>query len=102
MQAGTRRNTGIRRAPPLRPRTARRRQGVERLAYRARELAEALGVHERTVWRWIAEGRLTPVKVGGATLIPADQVAQRVHGAAPQPSRASDPEVDRVARAMLR
>ncbi len=100
MQAGTRRNTGI--APPLRPRTAQRRQGVERLAYRARELAEALGVHERTIWRWIAEGRLEPVKVGGATLIPADQVAQRVHGAAPQPSRASDPEVDRVARAILR
>ncbi len=102
MQAGTRRNTGIRRAPPLRPRTARRRHQAERLAYRARELAEALGVHERTVWRWIAEGRLAPVKVGGATLIPADQVAQRVPGAAPQPSRASDPEVDRVAREMLR
>ncbi len=102
MQAGTRRNTGIRRAPPLRPRTARRRQGVERLAYRARDLAEALGVHERTVWRWLAEGRLEPVKVGGATLIPADQVERLVPGAAPQPLRASDPEVDRVARAMLR
>ncbi len=59
-------------------------------------------MHERTIWRWIAEGRLEPVKVGGATLIPADQVAQLVPGAAPQPSRASDPEVDRVARARLR
>ncbi len=97
-----RRNTGIRHGPPLRPRTARRRQGVERLAYRARELAEALGDHERTVWRWIAEGRLEPVKVGGATLIPADPVAQLVHGAAPQPLRESDPEIERVAREMLR
>ncbi len=37
-----------------------------------------------------------------AFLLRADQVERLVPGAAPQPLRASDPEVDRVAREMLR
>ena len=73
------------------------RRQPERLTYRVREVAEMLGIHERTAWRWLREGRLKRVKVGGATLIPADEVGRRIR---PQ-SSAADPEVDRTAREML-
>ncbi len=56
-----------------------------------------LGIHERTVWRWLREGRLERVKVGGATLIPADEVERLIRCE----SAAADPEVDRTAREML-
>ncbi len=86
----------------MRPGTALRRQPSERLTYRVREVAEMLGIHERTTWRWLREGRLERVKVGGATLVPADEVARLIRPTASQPVTASDPEVDRVAREMLR
>ena len=86
----------------MRPGTALRRQPTERLAYRVREVAEMLGIHERTVSRWLREGRLKRVKLGGTTLVPADQVARLIRPTASQPATALDPEVDRVAREMLR
>jgi excisionase family DNA binding protein len=36
---------------------------------RAREVAELLGVSERTVRRWIAEGTLPSTRIGGARLL---------------------------------
>ncbi len=36
---------------------------------RARRIAELLGVNVRTVRRWIADGLLPSVKVGGARLV---------------------------------
>ena len=86
----------------MRPGTALRRQPTERLTYRVREVAEMLGIHERTAWRWLREGRLKRVKVGGTTLVQADQLARLIRPIASQPATAPDPEVDRVAREMLR
>ena len=86
----------------MRPGTALRRQPTERLTYRVREVAEMLGIHERTVWRWFRESRLKRVKVGGTTLVPADEVARLIRPTASQPATAPDPEIDRVAREMLR
>ncbi len=86
----------------MRPGTALRRQLVERVTYRVREVAEMLGIHERTVWRWLREGRMRSVKVGGATLVPAAEVARLIHPVPAPTATAPDPEVDRVAREMLR
>ncbi len=80
----------------MRPETPLRRP-PDRLVYRVREVAEILGMAERTVWRWLREGRLKRVKVGGATLIPADEVGRLIRCE----SSAADPEVDRTAREML-
>ena len=88
--------------PPLRPRTAARRAPPDRLAYRAREVAEMLGVNERTVRTWLREGRLTRLKVGGATFVAADQVQALLGRSAPEPAPPGDPDVDRMAREMLR
>ena len=88
--------------PPLRPRTAARRDPPDRLAYRAREVAEMLGVNERTVWTWLREGRLTRLKVGGATFVAADQVLDLLGRLVPEPAPPGDPDVDRMARDMLR
>ena len=73
-----------------------------RLTYRVREVAEMLGIHERTAWHWLREGRLKRVKVGGTTLVPADEVARLIRTTPTKPASAPDPEVDRVAREMLR
>ncbi len=81
---------------PVRPETPPRCQ-PERLTYRVREVAEILGIAERTVWRWLREGRLKRVKVGGATLIPADEVERLIRCE----STAANPDVDRTAREML-
>ena len=86
----------------MRPGTALRRQPTERLTYRVREVAEMLGIHERTAWRWLREGRLKRVKVGGTTLVPAGEVARLIRPTASQSATAPDLEVDRVAREMLR
>ncbi len=86
----------------MRPGTALRRQPVERVTYRVREVAEMLGIHERTAWRWLREGRMRSVKVGGATLVPAAEVARLIHPVPAPTATAPDPEVDRVAREMLR
>ena len=46
--------------------------------YTARETADALGVVERTVRRWIEDGKLSAEKVGGAFRIRLED-AQRVY-----------------------
>ncbi|GAB2206642.1 hypothetical protein ROS1_34590 [Roseibium sp. ROS1] len=40
-----------------------------RTHYSASEIADALGKTERTVRRWIAEGSLPSVKIGGSRLV---------------------------------
>ena len=45
---------------------------------RPRQIAEMLGVTERTVRRWIAEGTLPSVKLGGARLVARATLAQRL------------------------
>ena len=45
---------------------------------RPRQIAEMLGVTERTVRRWIADGTLTSVKLGGARLVSRSTLEQRL------------------------
>jgi excisionase family DNA binding protein len=49
---------------------------VDRLAYTPPELAEALGLSARTVYRHLASGTIPSVRVGGARRIPAAVVAE--------------------------
>ena len=44
--------------------------------WRAKELAEALGISERTVWRWMRTQELKSVRVGGMRFIPQHEVAR--------------------------
>jgi excisionase family DNA binding protein len=50
------------------------RSSVERFALRPQEAAAALGVSVRTIHRWIAAGALRSARVGGARLIPAQEI----------------------------
>ena len=43
--------------------------GGARTHLRAREVSIELGISERTVRRWIADGALASVKIGGARLV---------------------------------
>ncbi len=45
---------------------------------RPRQIAEMLGVTERTVRRWIADGTLPSVKLGGARLVARAILEQRL------------------------
>ncbi len=45
---------------------------------RPRQIAEMLGVTERTVRRWIADGALPSVKLGGARLVARVTLEQRL------------------------
>ena len=47
---------------------------MDRIAYRVNEAAEVLGVGRSTIWKWLSEGRLTRHKIGGCTLIRADEI----------------------------
>ena len=45
---------------------------------RPRQIAEVLGVTERTIRRWIADGTLPSVKLGGARLVARATLEQRL------------------------
>ncbi len=45
---------------------------------RPRQIAEMLGVTERTVRRWIADGTLPSVRLGGARLVARATLEQRL------------------------
>ncbi len=45
---------------------------------RPRQIAESLGVTERTVRRWISDGILPSRKLGGARLVARATLAQRL------------------------
>jgi len=45
-----------------------------RIAYSVSEVAEMLGKSKSTIWKYLAEGHLTRHKLGGSTLIPAEEV----------------------------
>lgn len=44
----------------------------EKLVYTTKEAAAALGIGRTTLWKAISDGRLTALKLGSRTLIPAD------------------------------
>lgn len=41
---------------------------------KATEVAAWLRVTERTIWRWVKQGKLTPKRFGGATRFPRSEV----------------------------
>ncbi len=47
---------------------------------RAGQIAAALGVSLRTVRRWIADGTLPSVKIGGVRLVAEDDLLRRLQG----------------------
>jgi hypothetical protein len=52
----------------------------EPLLYRPKALWASLGVCNTTGYKWIKEGRLQVVKVGGCTFITAESVKRLVEG----------------------
>jgi len=45
-----------------------------KLAYSVHEAAAALGLSASSIWKWISVGQLRAVRIGGRTLIPADEL----------------------------
>lgn len=45
-----------------------------KLAFSVQEAAAALGLSASSIWKWISLGQLRAVRVGGRTLIPADEL----------------------------
>jgi excisionase family DNA binding protein len=43
-------------------------------AYGPEEAAKLLGKGEATVWRWIRDGKILVVRIGGRTLIPEREI----------------------------
>lgn len=55
--------------------------GAQECCFRARDVAMLLEVSERTVWRWIAAGRLPVLRLGRRmVLIPASALAALLTG----------------------
>lgn len=50
----------------------------ERMAVSIREAAAAVGVCERTIWKWIKMGELPSTKIGGRRFIPIDAFKRRL------------------------
>ena len=45
-----------------------------KLAFSVHEAAAALGLSVSSIWKWISLRQLRAVKIGGRTLIPADEL----------------------------
>ncbi len=56
------------------------------------QIAELLGVTERTIRRWIADGTLPSVKLGGARLVARATLAQRLGAPIDLPEEEEDEE----------
>lgn len=53
-----------------------------RLAFGVEEAAAALCVGKSTVWRWIHDGRVKTIKLGGRTLIRREELLRLLDDAA--------------------
>lgn len=51
-----------------------------RRAFRMREVADQLGVSEKTIYNWIDAGQLRAVKIGRLVRIPAEAVVELLEG----------------------
>jgi len=49
---------------------------VPRLALRRAEMAEAIGVSDRTLWEWTRAGVVPHLRVGGVVLYPVDAIRE--------------------------
>ena len=61
--------------------------------FRPRQVAESLGVTERTVRRWIRVGTLPSVRLGGARLVSRIVLEQRLGAQFDLPEESRDDEV---------
>lgn len=53
-----------------------------KLAFSVLEAAASIGVGKSTIWRWIHDGRLKTVKLGGRTLIRREELVRLLDEAA--------------------
>lgn len=53
-----------------------------KLAYGIEEAARAIGVGKSTIWRWIHDGRVKTIKLGGRTLIRREELMRLLDEAA--------------------
>jgi excisionase family DNA binding protein len=53
------------------------------LAYRVTDAARALGIGKTSLYALFNSGTLTPIRIGGRTLVPADQLRRLVSEAQP-------------------
>ncbi len=60
---------------------------------RPRQIAELLSVTERTVRRWIADGTLPSVKLGGARLVARATLERRLEAPLDLPEEGDDEEM---------
>ncbi len=60
---------------------------------RPRQIAELLSVTERTVRRWIADGTLPSVKLGGARLVARVTLERRLEAPLDLPEESDDEEM---------
>ncbi len=60
---------------------------------RPRQIAELLSVTERTVRRWIAEGTLPSVKLGGARLVARATLERRLEVPLDLPEESDDEQM---------
>jgi excisionase family DNA binding protein len=67
-------------------------QQVERLAYRVREFAVALGVSDATIYRLIRTGALVAQKIGAIQLIPASEADRFLTHGITRPVKEADGE----------
>lgn len=51
-----------------------RQQQQTKLAYSVNETAAALGLSASSIWKWISLGQLRAIRVGGRTLITAEEL----------------------------
>jgi excisionase family DNA binding protein len=58
----------------------------------ARALARRYGKSQRTIRRWIADGTLPSIKIGGSRLIPEDQLDARHNEASADEIRQANEE----------
>jgi len=52
-----------------------------RMAFSMREVADAIGMSERSIWSLIASGRLRAIKLGRSVRIPRESLAELLGGA---------------------
>ncbi len=65
-----------------RKRRKRRQINVPRFSYTLEEATAATGISRSGLYRLIGEGKLTPRKIGGRTLLVADELHALIAGAA--------------------
>ncbi|WP_313453168.1 helix-turn-helix domain-containing protein [Brevundimonas sp.] len=53
-----------------------------KLAYGIEEAAQAISVGKSTIWRWIHDGRVKTIKLGGRTLIRREELMRLLDEAA--------------------